>query len=182
MTKPNCPMPGCTSGQLVYARGRCSPCYQRWRKHGHDYAPSKDVSTYHRLTDVDGESKTATCSICGHTRIVRGGQHEAKRDQDYRWRCITKNARGREFCLQRDYGLTRDEYEAMHEAQGGLCAICRRPQGSNRELAVDHCHDTGRVRGLLCWNCNSAIGLLGDTFKGIIAAVEYLRPHHKLSD
>lgn len=79
------------------------------------------------------------------------------------------------------YGLTLDQYEEMYEAQGGVCRICKKPEtckGNNGEvkmLAIDHCHDTGKVRGLLCNNCNRAIGLLGDDVDTLLNAVEYLR-------
>lgn len=65
--------------------------------------------------------------------------------------------------LMRQYGLTIDEYDAMVVQQGNVCAICKQPETAERNgvkyrLAVDHCHKTGKVRGLLCFKCNSAIG------------------------
>lgn len=57
----------------------------------------------------------------------------------------------------RQYGLTEASYAAMLAAQGGVCAICREPQDF-RALAVDHCHTTGRVRALLCCDCNLRLG------------------------
>lgn len=59
----------------------------------------------------------------------------------------------KEYILMRLYGLTLYEYEELSDLQGGLCAICRKPPQKNR-LAVDHCHDTGEIRGLLCSSCN----------------------------
>lgn len=63
-----------------------------------------------------------------------------------------------------------------------MCAVCQRPEsvidprkGETKELAVDHCHETGRIRGLLCNNCNRAIGLLGDSVELLLKAVEYLK-------
>lgn len=76
--------------------------------------------------------------------------------------------------LQRQYGLTLADYEAMFEAQGGLCAICVKPESQNKLLSVDHCHTTGRIRGLLCMHCNTGIGKLGDTPAGLRAALAYL--------
>ena len=70
---------------------------------------------------------------------------------------------------QRRYGLTLDEYNALYEAQGGVCALCGQPSRTN--LAVDHCHETGRVRGLLCTSCNGALGKLGDQLDVIVAKV-----------
>ena len=70
---------------------------------------------------------------------------------------------------ERRYGLTLDEYNALFERQGGVCALCG--QSSRTNLAVDHCHETGRVRGLLCTGCNSALGRFGDQLDVIVAKV-----------
>jgi hypothetical protein len=68
--------------------------------------------------------------------------------------------------LLRTYGITIDEYEAILEAQGGTCYICRRANGRTRRLSVDHDHKLGNgrhaVRGLLCRPCNNLLGHLRD--------------------
>lgn len=80
-----------------------------------------------------------------------------------------------------NYGITQDEYEAMLDAQGGVCAICAEPErakhqnGLPRSLAVDHDHVTGAVRGLLCTNCNQALGKFKDDPARIQKAIDYLR-------
>lgn len=72
-------------------------------------------------------------------------------------------------------GLTEAEYETLLAAQGGVCAICRRPpKPGGRRLAVDHHHRTDERRGLLCDRCNIAIGMFGDDFAALTAALEYL--------
>jgi len=71
------------------------------------------------------------------------------------------------------YGITLAEFETMNEAQNGLCAICDKQP--NREfLDVDHCHETGKVRGLLCNKCNQALGLLGDDLSIVMRVYTYL--------
>ena len=65
--------------------------------------------------------------------------------------------------LMREYGLTIEEYNAMSVQQGSVCAICKQPETQERKgvkyrLAVDHCHKTNKIRGLLCFKCNSAMG------------------------
>lgn len=72
------------------------------------------------------------------------------------------------------YGITVEAYEAMFRAQNGACAICRGNELSGRRLAVDHCHTTGTVRGLLCAGCNRGIGYMGDSVQNLNAAAEYL--------
>jgi len=75
--------------------------------------------------------------------------------------------------LKRKYGLTEAQYDAMLASQGGLCAICRvRPAAH-----VDHDHETGRVRSLLCFNCNGALGHMLDNPGWLMAAMEYLEQH-----
>lgn len=77
--------------------------------------------------------------------------------------------------LKRKYGITLDEYNAMHEAQGGVCAICHSDEPiKTQPLAVDHCHTTHRVRGLLCSNCNMGLGKFMDNKYIIEKAVKYL--------
>lgn len=79
--------------------------------------------------------------------------------------------------LRTKYGITQEEYETRLERQGLKCAVCRSPSPKSRRgvFVVDHCHYTGRVRGLLCTPCNTAIGNLGDTLAGVEAAANYLR-------
>jgi Recombination endonuclease VII len=71
----------------------------------------------------------------------------------------------------RRYGLTLAQYRALQARQGNACAICRRV---TRVLCIDHCHVTGRVRGLLCPKCNSALGFCGDDPRLLRAALAYL--------
>lgn len=81
--------------------------------------------------------------------------------------------------LSTKFGLTRDEYDRIGETQNWLCAICSKPETSTfrrsiRRLAVDHCHKTGRIRGLLCRKCNQGIGHLRDDVAILRKAITYL--------
>lgn len=78
-------------------------------------------------------------------------------------------------CQLKRFGLTIEEFNALADAQGGVCAICGGPPQKNKSLAVDHCHETGIVRGLLCQKCNRAIGWLGDSLPALERATDYLR-------
>lgn len=83
--------------------------------------------------------------------------------------------------LKANYGITHDHYDAMHLSQGGVCAICRKPEdrtirGVVVPLVVDHNHKTGIVRALLCHRCNASIGFLNenpDRMRAMAAYVEY---------
>jgi len=79
------------------------------------------------------------------------------------------------------YGLTVEEYNSILKRQDGCCAICKSvtsfgPYGSQR-LAIDHCHKTDNVRGLLCNRCNRALGLLQDDITVLLSAIKYLETH-----
>jgi Autographiviridae endonuclease VII len=78
----------------------------------------------------------------------------------------------RKNVFQKVYGISMADYEAMFERQGGACAICKR---TGVTLCVDHCHLTGEVRGLLCSQCNSAIGFCSDDPAVLLAAAAYLQ-------
>lgn len=84
------------------------------------------------------------------------------------------SAKGRKAKLAR-YGLTEEAYQAMLEQQDQSCAICREPNNLDRRMYVDHCHATGKVRGLLCQKCNAAIGMLKDSPTLLQRAMDYLR-------
>jgi hypothetical protein len=82
----------------------------------------------------------------------------------------SKAVSDRKSHLKRKYGLTLEEFDALLAAQGGRCAICGKPDPDN----VDHDHVTGRVRGILCWNCNVGVGQFEDDIERFIAATTYL--------
>lgn len=80
--------------------------------------------------------------------------------------------------LLKKYGWTIEEWESVLASQGGGCAICRcTPEQQTKMFAVDHNHETGKNRGILCGRCNVALGLLGDSADVIDAAAAYLRKH-----
>lgn len=82
--------------------------------------------------------------------------------------------------MKSKYGLTKEQYEELLEKQGGVCAICGQPEmrttkaGVAMLLHVDHCHNSGKIRGLLCHKCNSALGLFMESSEILSSAVNYL--------
>lgn len=107
-----------------------------------------------------------------------------------RWRSVLAYRRDplrhRDRNLRNAYGIGLAEYEALLDQQEGRCAICQIPESESirrvgryrKELSgleVDHCHATGKIRGLLCFKCNRSIGVLGDTAEKLQRAIDYLR-------
>lgn len=84
---------------------------------------------------------------------------------------IKARQKDREKRLKR-YGITEKEYNQILKKQDGRCSICKKQQ--DKKLVVDHNHETKKIRGLLCGNCNRGIGLLGDSKKQLKEAIKYL--------
>ena len=74
--------------------------------------------------------------------------------------------------LKTRYGITEEQYDLMSANQNNCCAICK--EKSEVNLSVDHCHSSGKVRGLLCKNCNLGLGYFQDNTNRINEAIEYL--------
>jgi hypothetical protein len=130
----------------------------------------KPLADFGRRGERDGQPLyRSRCKAC---------QAEAARNW-YRKNPERAAATQRRRKLQRGYDLTPEQYEALLATQGGVCAICGRPERVAREgkpvrLAVDHCHTTGAIRGLLCTSCNRALGLFGEDVHLMEACVQYL--------
>ncbi len=138
-------------------------------------------------------SKDGHCSECKQCANARSAKHRAEHPEkvkasNAKWRTENPDKlrnQARKWCnrnperaklsrrkshLRRKYGLSIAEYDAMSERQQNKCAICK----EETKLVVDHCHATGKVRGLLCDECNRAIGLLKDSADNFKSAISYL--------
>lgn len=107
------------------------------------------------------------------------GEKRQKANQS-RWHAENREHR-RGQALLRNFGITLEQYDEILKSQNGTCAICKGPEsiidkrtGEVMRLSVDHDHKTGRVRGLLCRLCNSAIGKFNDDPELILKAIQYL--------
>lgn len=87
-----------------------------------------------------------------------------------------KKGRVRDRLLIYKYGITEEQFNVMNDEQQGLCKSCGQPETrkNTKNLAVDHNHKTGEVRGLLCQRCNTALGLLDEDPKRIEALLGYI--------
>ena len=103
----------------------------------------------------------------GECNPCRAARHRAYEQQ------TSKLEARRSRHLQKTYGLSAEDWDTMFVNQNGCCAICDTPQ-TKRKLHTDHEHSTGKVRGLLCTNCNHAIGALKDSPDLLRSAIAYL--------
>ncbi|AUO78200.1 hypothetical protein RSEGYP2_42 [Ralstonia phage RsoP1EGY] len=117
---------------------------------------------------------TKTCACCNVEKPAR--EFYKKDAQTGRLDGICKSCRiikTREKTL----GVTEDDYRRMYHVQGGRCGICQRRLYSKRykSFAVDHDHETGKVRGLLCHNCNRGLGMFRDDPTALRRAIDWVK-------
>jgi len=118
----------------------------------------------------DGFSVQCKNCLTGKTKEKK----EVDRSREYQDFTISNTTAKR---LKHIYKITKDDYRLMFEQQKGLCAICGKSERKSKRtmLSVDHCHKTGKVRGLLCSTCNIALGAAQDDITLLQNAIEYLR-------
>lgn len=103
---------------------------------------------------------------------TRGREHYARHKDRLREEARERYHKNFWGHLKRAYGITKAQYERMVKKQKGRCAVCGdRPK---RRLHVDHDHETGEIRGLLCSGCNGGLGLFKDSIPNLQAAIQYL--------
>jgi hypothetical protein len=97
----------------------------------------------------------------------------------YAKRYLKARAQCRNRELERKFGITRAEYDQMLVEQNGVCKLCdgKDPYPGGRALSVDHDHETGKVRSLLCTHCNSGLGMFRDSPELLRAAADYIEEH-----
>jgi hypothetical protein len=117
------------------------------------------------------QMKQGKTQSCGCLQRIKGEgspayKHGRSRSKEY----------DLEYQMKKNYGIGFFEYDAMFEKQNGLCAICDAPPPNHhkKRLNIDHCHKSGRIRGLLCDACNRGIGLLKDSPDLMLKAISYL--------
>lgn len=111
-------------------------------------------------------------------RITRNAwrMNNKEKVSEYRKRWVAKYPdKDKNRRLLYSTGITLARFEEMLKAQGGVCAICFHVSEDGRQLCVDHCHKTGKIRGLLCSACNTGIGLMKDDVSLMENAIKYLQ-------
>lgn len=138
-------------------RNFCHDCEKIWIRQFHKSPQGKEKG---REWVANNKEK-----IKEYKRLYR--QDEIKRERNK----IYQRARW----LKENFNMTVDDYMVIYEKQNGQCAICKSDQnGSRKNFCVDHDHETGKVRGLLCHNCNVSVGLMKDSPSLLRKAAEYL--------
>ena len=129
----------------------------------------KECPTCNRMLESDEfcrdksrpDGLTYECKACRRIRFREWHKEHSEETRDKR--------------MLREYGISLDDYDQLWQAQRGVCAICGKTEEENgQRLTVDHNHETGEVRGLLCNSCNLGLGLLGDGIEIIRAVLTYL--------
>jgi hypothetical protein len=157
----------------------CKPCFNERSKRSYAMrvAAREGRAVKRRRQDPPGHKFCPACqTVKPHddfvkTRARTSGLHS------YCKECHTRRARQtspmsrREHRLRRRYGIGIEDFERMYSEQGGMCAICWAPKPEH----VDHDHLTGKVRGLLCFNCNGGLGQFRDDSEVLTRAIEYLK-------
>lgn len=127
----------------------------QWRKRNKERTRATSRARVDFLIPRDG-----ICGVCRKTEVRGRSKYCSERCRKWAKRCWDGG-----------YELTLKEYDALLEKQGGLCCACN----SKEELQIDHCHETGRVRGLLCGSCNGALGLARDNWQRLDGLAKYIR-------
>lgn len=165
---------------VVRGRGFCNKHYYRMYRHG-----SLELPKTKREKLVErGQSH---CPKCGQIRDISEFnkdkstafgvaiycKHCNKVDSKIRYR--DNKDKFQAYGLKRKFGLTVEQFQNLLGAQGNVCAICASTFKPNKRPSVDHCHKTGKVRGILCDPCNQGLGKFRDNESFLIAAAEYIR-------
>ncbi len=144
------------------------------------------TAAYAEHLDIARQERERKCGDCGLVKDVKlmsvskpGICKSCSTERTKRWAAENPNEwerHRRKSYLKNTYGITIEQYDEMLAAQGGVCAICGNAEADARlyKLHVDHCHSTGKVRGLLCGACNRGIGNLGDDIDKLKSAIRYL--------
>lgn len=150
----------------VRARNRptCARCGSSREGTGHPSYCRDCWNSYRRAYRKRMKTRpSAKCARCGKIRTEADLQHPS-----YCQPCQ------RIYYREVTHGVTQEMFDAMLASQDSRCAICRRKQPHGRALHIDHCHETGRVRGLLCEQCNMGLGHFQDDVAALRRAAEYL--------
>lgn len=131
----------------------------------------KSLDSFYRHKTYGHRYECKMCTSKQARAYAKGNPEKARA-----WNRASYKRNGRVWDMKRHYGVTLEQYSAMYSQQAGLCKICLNVEKvSNKRLAIDHCHATGKVRGLLCSSCNNGLGRFKDNVASLENAIKYLK-------
>lgn len=134
--------------------GRCNACYEKY------------------LEDKNPEYKARKKA---NQKAWRQANLERRKETREKWIATKDPEYDRRCWLMSRHSITLETYNEMLENQHGVCNICKKPPKENKNLAVDHCHETGVIRGLLCFRCNFGLSYFSEMVDILENAVEHLK-------
>ena len=141
----------------------------------------KSLEDFYRESRVK-DGRQARCKTC-HKKVTE--KYRKNNPEIYRkasmkhWNKLNEKKKHERWIKR--YGVTSEEYQKMYNAQKGVCKICKNPCKTKQTLSIDHCHKTGKIRGLLCIKCNTALGMLNDNIEYFKEAIDYLNHYAGLT-
>ena len=167
-------------GEQTPANGKvCCKC-KTWKPFS-EYATNGRPKAFVKWRRNDGRRKPLAPDGRKYHSFCRPCNSESQK--------VWRKKNGKHWSRKRLYGITREEYQALIDAQDGACAICGDTKmpidprtGHKYDLAVDHDHKTGKVRELLCPNCNNGLGCFKDDPKLLHLAIQYLVKHQEKTE
>lgn len=182
---------------------RCKLCLSDERSQKKDGGAGRARSRARKeRVERDKAERLQTCSVCLVRKPFEDFNISTKAATGFQGKCKSCKSKHyhenaeyhRDVNFQKNYGISLAQVKDMIDQQEGLCAICGRPErgkgaggstpggnGKVKMIGVDHNHDTGQIRGMLCSPCNTGIGLLGDSASRVLSALVYLRKWDSLA-
>jgi hypothetical protein len=179
--KEVCTVPGCGRDRVAW--GLCGTHDYRVKTHGH-VGPSPRSQSRAETTAADG---TRQCFKCGERKLFTAEffPEDARRPPALKGTCRTcLRAAVRNSSRIALYGIGSAQFDQIMAAQGGACALCgMQLDGESKKTTahVDHCHSTGKVRGILCHQCNVLLGNARESPALLAAAITYLEAHNAVT-
>lgn len=191
--------PDCHPDRKYESRGMCKSCYTKWYEENNAEKVAERKKRYYEKSREKHRQYQREWKISNPEKLLAlRGRYRSKNQQsllerhrDYNHKNRDSiNSKNREYVknnpekrtetkLKNRYYLSVSGYKDIYDKQNGLCAICGGVNSKGKKLCVDHDHETGTIRGLLCSNCNSGIGMLKDSVSLLEKAIKYLREHGK---
>ena len=132
----------------------------------------KPVEQFHKRKDrLNGNGRNANCRSCVRAKDMGRPRSNTQYAKDRRKIDVDYY---RKSNLKRTYGITIDYFNHILRIQNGVCKICYGPPMGKGAYHVDHCHKTGKIRGLLCHKCNVALGMVGDNMDILRKLINYI--------